>query len=402
MRLVNQTLTMKSRQIVIIFILSLILFACNKDDDNSVGPGEEQLPEGVVYIPKESNTIEMDLADGSIQNILSGSFQTALVEGNYVYYMNENSFIKASAIGGAVEWEHKFPMFLGSDNRFDGSDIILIDGFLYINFYRVDLTSYESTYYIQQISIDGFAGWTISQDDNISKLQSFNGNLITQEIIGPAYDIVVRKRDKNNGDVLNEYLNEEPVSAMYTAGDAVIVVSRSRKIVSLNNLLVENWVYATGLYNGIFGLVDQGNFIYYSFLGKIEAISLATGNLVWVEDMTFGTAKGLNKVNGKYLATTVDATTLTMTTLNPMDGNVERTITLALEPNNEFDDFGMSLFGSHLFFVQKFKNPSPPDPVFTMATLDGSVLWTKSLADPFDTQWLLQTPTGSYYNRYGF
>ncbi len=393
---------MKSIQIAIILILFSTLFACNKDDDNSVGPGEEQLPEGVVYIPKESNTIKMDLADGSIQNILSGSFQTALVEGNYVYYMNENSLIKASAIGGAVEWEYEFRMFLGSDNRFDRSNIILIDGFLYINFYRLNLTSYESTYYMQQISIDGIAGWTIFQDDVIRKLQSFNGNLITQEITGTAYDIVVRKRDKNNGNVLNEYLNVEPVSAMYTAGDAVIVVSTSRKIVSLNNSLAENWVYTTGLYNGIFGLVDQGNFIYYSFLGKIEAISLTTGNLVWVEDFTFGGAKGLSKINGKYLAITVNETTLTITTLNPTDGKVESTITLALEPNNQFDDFGISVFDDHVFFVQKFKNPSPPDPLFTMAKLDGTVLWTKSLADPFDTQWLLQTPTGSYYNEYGF
>ncbi len=395
---------MKTTKIFILLILPLLLLGCSKNDDNSIEPVEmeEQLPQGHAYIPTDSNTIMMDLADGSIQNLLSGTFQTPLVVGNSVYYVSENSLIKASAIGGAVEWEYEFPLLSGSDNRFDRSNITFIDGFLYINFKNLDLTTFESTYYIQQISIDGIPGWTIFQTDTIRKLQSFNGNLITQEFIGPAYDIVVRKRDKNNGDVLNEYLNVEPVSKMYPAEDALIVVSQGNKIVSLNNSLTENWVHSTGLYNGVFGLVDQGNFIYYSYLGKVEAINLATGNLAWVIDFAYGSAKGLNKINGKYLAITVNDTTLDLTTLNPTGGDVESTITLTLEPNNQFDDFGISVFDNYLLFVQKFNNPSPPDPIFTMATLDGTVLWTKALADPFDTQWLLQTPEGSYYNEYEF
>ena len=382
----------------------MILLSCHKNDDESGGPFITEIPppQGVAYIPKESNTILIDLADGSIQNILTSSFQTPLVVGNSVYYIHENSLIKASTIGGSVEWEYEFRLLLDSDNKFTNSNIVLINGFLYINFERVNTTTYETTYYIQQLSIDGTPSWSIFQTDRIKKLQSFNGNLITYETIGPAYDNVVRKRDINNGDILNEYLNGERVIKMYPAEDALIVVSQSHKIVSLNNSLSENWVHATGLYNGVYGLIDQGNFIYYSFIGKVEALSIATGNLVWVQDFTFGSAKGLYKINDKYLAITVNSTSLEVNTLNPLGGELESNLTLPLEPNNQFDDFGINLFENYIFFVQKFNNPPPTDPIFTMATMEGDILWTRSLADPFDNRWLIVTATDSYYNEYGF
>lgn len=394
---------MKNIRTIILIILPFFLSGCSKNNDNPGDPLEMEIlpPQGLAYIPGNTNTIVMNLEDGSIDNLLGESFIAPLVVDNSIFYISGNSIYRASTIGSAIQWEFEFPVGINSDNRFNRSSIVKIGDFLFVNYYSVDLTTYESTYRIQQVEVNvGLPGWSIAQPNYIDDLNVFNGNLLTREITDPGSEIVVRKRDKANGNILNEYLNVLPVVNIVPVGNAVIVVSQANKIVSLNDSLNENWEYSSTGLNGVFGLMDQGNFVYYSYSGNVTAVDLATGNLVWTTFLGTEGAKGLYKKNDSYLTLTVHETSLDIHTINPASGDVENMVTLTLAPDNQFDDFGATVFEEYIFFEQGFNGPSAPDPILTMALLDGSVLWTKTIADTFYTQWLLQTPTGSYFNGY--
>ena len=389
---------MKNLKFITIFFSLVLLIGCKSDDDsNEQGDAPLEIPEGNIFLSSQtnSNTTILDIATGQQASVISEPFYKPTIYQNSTLYFTNDNLVRASSIGGEEMWRTGFREIVGNRNEFNESKPVIIGNTVYVTYRSLNLTTFESIYYLEAFDFsNGNALLTLTeQSETISDITTFDDALVTLEF---TPEILIRKRDKSTGAILNEISVTNNVQNFFVSGNSLIVFSRNNTIISLDESLNENWRYTTGGNNGVFGILDGNSFVYYSYDQKIESLDIASGNLNWTVNIPNFGAKGLKKYQDKYIAAQTVESSLNLFTIEPSNGNILDTTTFELEPDNQFDDFGITFFEGNVFFVQGFN--SSRDPVLTMGNIKGDIYWSRDFTTSFSNLWLLKTSSGSYTN----
>ena len=177
----------------ILLIGLFISCCCKKDDDSTFNLTTEPTNdiEGNLWVQSENNFTELNLKDSQETNSFTtlNSFQCTEFDGKFICSQGSHSETKTlmqkGSFNGELIWKKDY--VANSEHYYTLNAIEVHQNTVFVGHSIIDKNTYASTYYLEALDLDtGSVNWNIEVENEIKRITSLEGQIITELSIGSS------------------------------------------------------------------------------------------------------------------------------------------------------------------------------------------------------------------------